>query len=84
MRTYERPPETVTASEIANWVYCPEAWRLDALGLPSGNQPERAAGIRHHAHKATAERVAGSSIALGRILIVLALLALVLLWALSR
>ena len=23
------PLETVTASEIANWVYCPEAWRLD-------------------------------------------------------
>ena len=37
-------PETVTASEIANWVYCPEAWRLDALGLPSANQQERDGG----------------------------------------
>jgi hypothetical protein len=84
MGTYERPPETVTASEIANWVYCPEAWRLDALGMPSGNQPERAAGTRHHAHKATAERIAGGSIAIGRILIVLALLGLAVLWAVSR
>jgi hypothetical protein len=84
MRPHERPPETVTASEIANWVFCAEAWRLDALGLPSGNQPELAAGTRHHAHKATAERVAGGSIALGRILIIVALLALALLWALNR
>ena len=79
-----RPPETVTASEIANWVYCPESWRLDNLGLPSANQQERDAGTRHHAHKAVAEQVAGGSIALGRILVILALLALVVLWAVSR
>lgn len=76
--------ETVTASEIANWVYCPEAWRLDALGLEPENQPERAAGTRYHTRKATVERVAGSSIALGRVLIALALLGLALLWAVSR
>jgi hypothetical protein len=80
----KKPPETVTASEIANWVYCPEAWRLDALGLPSANQKDRTAGTRHHAHKATAERVAGGSIALGRVLILVALLALALLWAVAR
>jgi hypothetical protein len=34
------------------------------------------AGTDHHTAKATAQRVAGGSIALGRILIVLALLAL--------
>jgi hypothetical protein len=29
-----RDPEIVSASEIASWVWCPEAWRLGAeLGL---------------------------------------------------
>lgn len=84
MRPHERPPETVTASEIANWIYCPESWRLDALGLDSANQQERAAGTRHHAHKAVAERIAGGSISLGRVLIILALLALALLWVVNR
>jgi hypothetical protein len=27
-----RKIETVTASEIADFVFCPESWRLDALG----------------------------------------------------
>ena len=71
-------PDTVTATEIANWAYCPESFRLAALGHRSTNQPERDRGTQHHASKATAERAAGGSIALGRILIVLALLALLL------
>jgi CRISPR/Cas system-associated exonuclease Cas4 (RecB family) len=77
-------PETVTASEIAEYVYCPEAWRLSATGAPSANRPERDAGTIHHARKAAAEVTAGRSIAIGRILILIALLALAMLWAISR
>ena len=79
-----KSPEIVTASEIAEFVYCPEAWRLARLGHESTNQPEREAGTTHHARKATAERVAGGSIAVGRWLILAALLALAALWAFSR
>jgi hypothetical protein len=41
---HDKLPETVTASEIANWVYCPESWRLDALGHEPANQLARDAG----------------------------------------
>jgi hypothetical protein len=80
-----KPPETVTATEIASFVYCAEQWRLEhGLGLRASNQPQRYSGTRHHAHKAIAERVAGGSIAFGRIMIIAALLALALLWASTR
>jgi hypothetical protein len=79
-----KPPETVTASEIGEWAFCPEALRLRLTGVPSANQPERDAGIDHHSRKAGAEVTAGLSIAIGRILIVIALLALAVLWAFNR
>jgi hypothetical protein len=75
--------ELVSASEIASYVYCPEQWRLQyGLGLRPGNQAALAAGTRHHARKAVAERVAGGSIGLGRLLLAVAciLLALLLVW----
>ena len=84
MRTDNRPLETVTASENADFVFCPEAWRLNALGVPSANQTERDLGTTYHAHKAIAERVAGGSIAFGFGLIIFALLTLTLSWFLSR
>jgi hypothetical protein len=59
------PLETVTASDIANWVFCPEAWRLSATGAPSVNQTTHDSGTAHRTEKATAEMVAGRSIALG-------------------
>ena len=63
----------ISASEIASWAYCPEAWRLETgLKLPSVNAPERAAGERHHVATARVERAAGGSIALGRVLLALA------------
>jgi hypothetical protein len=80
----KKPLDTVAASEIADFVYCPEAWRLARLGHGAMNQRERDAGALHHARKAVAEQIAGASIAFGRILIVLALIALALLWAVSR
>ena len=77
------PTNTVTASEIADFVYCAESWRLAQTGHDSANQGVQNAGTAHHAKKATAERVAGGSIAMGRILIVLALIALAA-WTLTR
>jgi hypothetical protein len=76
-------PETVTASEIADYVYCPEAWRLSATGATPANRLERDAGTYRHARKAAAEVTAGRSIAIGRILILIAVLALAML-AISR
>jgi hypothetical protein len=72
----DQPPETVTASEIAEFVFCPEAWRLAQIGAPSVNQPVREAGTGHHGEKATAERVAGGTIALGWWLVVAAVIVL--------
>ena len=49
-----RGSEMVTASEIAAFVYCPEAWRLEhRLGLEAGNRA--ASGRTDHAGKAAAE-----------------------------
>jgi hypothetical protein len=76
--------DIVTASEIADFVFCPEAWRLAQFGHESANQSERDAGTAHHARKATAERIAGGAIAFGLGLITLALVALALIWFLSR
>ena len=76
--------EIVTAAEIGEFVYCPEAWRLAHTGHESANQFARRAGTAHHQRKAVAERVAGSFVALGRVLIVAGLLGSVLVWCLSR
>ena len=77
-------PELISAAEIACFAYCPEQWRLQyGLGLPAGNRQAMAAGTRHHARKATTERIAGGSILLGRALVLLAALACVL-WLLWR
>lgn len=73
-------PDMVTAAELACWAYCPEQWRLEyGLGLESENQTSLEDGTRHHVWKAVAERVAGGSIWLGRLLVLLAALALLLL-----
>ena len=50
-------PETVTASEIADFVYCPESFRLSAIGHQSANQAARHHGTAHHTAKAASERV---------------------------
>jgi hypothetical protein len=74
----------VTASEIASYVYCPEQWRLQhGPGLEPGNRAALDEGTRHHSRKAAAERVAGGALALGRLLVLLALLVL-LLWVIYR
>ena len=76
----QRPNDLISAVELATFVYCPEEWRLQyGQGLSPENQAALDAGTRHHARKALAERVAGGSIALGRLLIALAVVVL-LLW----
>lgn len=63
----------VTASEIAEFVYCQEKWRLEfGLGLEPRNRAALGAGTRHNARKAFAERMAGALIGVGRILAILA------------
>jgi hypothetical protein len=77
--------DLVSASEIACFAYCPEQWRLQyGLGLEASNRAVMAAGGRHHAWKAVAERLAGGLIVIGRLLAVLALLGLLALLWLSR
>ncbi len=81
----KRKRELVTATEIACWAYCPEQWRLQhGLGLKTENRAGLAAGDRHHARKAVVERVAGMFIALGQVLLVLAMLGGLLLLMFSR
>jgi hypothetical protein len=73
-------PGMVTASEIAAFAYCPEQFRLQyGMGLEPENRASLDAGNRHHARKSVAERIAGGAITLGRILAVLAAVALLLL-----
>jgi hypothetical protein len=72
--------ELVTAAEIAAFVYCPEQWRLQyGLGMEAGNQAALDAGTRHHERKAVVERIAGGSIGIGRMLVILAVVVLLLL-----
>jgi hypothetical protein len=78
-------PEIIIAQEIASFVYCPEAWRLQyGFGLEPTNQESLNAGRRHHARKTIAERIAGLGIAVGRSLIVVSLVLLLLLWLVWR
>jgi hypothetical protein len=78
-------PEMVTAAEIACWAYCPEQWRFQyGLGLEPGNRAVLDAGTRHHERKAVAEQVAGGSIGIGRVLIVVCVLLLLLPWLVWR
>ena len=74
--------DLVTAAEIGAFVFCNEACRLEhGLGLLPESQAARNAGTQHHARKAVAERVAGGSIGIGRLLVVLAAVVLLLvLW----
>jgi hypothetical protein len=73
-------PDRGTASEIAAWVYCPEQWRLEyGQQLEPENQKALAAGGRHHASNAIAERLAGGSLGIGRVLVAAALVGLLLL-----
>src|SRR4051794_33726552 len=57
--------DVVSASEIASWAWCPESWRLDALGAEPENQAARERGEEAHARKAAVEAGSRSAISLG-------------------
>jgi hypothetical protein len=80
-----RAAQLITAEELSCFAYCPEQWRLQhGLGLAPVNQDVLNAGVRHHARKAVAERLAAFLIMVGRALVIGALLVLALWWVLSR
>jgi len=66
-------PELVSASEIASWEWCPESWRLDAVGAEPSNRADRLRGRRHHARTAWAEVWSRPARWIGLVLLVSAL-----------
>lgn len=70
--------DVVSASEIASWEWCPEAWRLEARGEEPENEEELARGDAFHAHT-TATEIASRRVAvLGRWLLIFGLVVAVL------
>lgn len=47
-----RRHELVSASEIASWEWCPESWRLDAVGAEPTNRADRLRGSKYHSFTA--------------------------------
>lgn len=83
--TDKRPETLITAAETACFAYCAEQWRIQyGLGLKPGNRAALDAGTRHHDRKAVAERVAGGSISLGRLIVAVAMVVLLLIWLVWR
>jgi hypothetical protein len=71
----KRRDDLVTASEIASWAWCPESWRLSALGAEPSNRADMARGETHHASKAAFEEDSRSFISVGWCLLAFAVLA---------
>lgn len=67
-----RNDDVVTASEIAAWAWCPESWRLGALGLEPGNKAALVRGEKHHERKAWFEVFSRKLIRVGLILLAFA------------
>lgn len=76
--------DLVSASEIAAWEWCPEAWRLDALGMEATNQADRLRGKKHHAGTAFVEVWSRRLVWCGFVLLVLAAAIAALSFALGR
>ena len=73
-----RDDDVVSASEIASWAWCPEAWRLgQGLGLRPGNEERLEEGERIHARTAATERHSGVALRVGLVLLALGVVALV-------
>lgn len=70
----KRSDDMVSASEIAAWAWCPESWRLKALGHEPGNGRALRRGERRHTFLARFERWSGAAVRLGVWLFVLGLL----------
>lgn len=72
----KRNDDLVTASEIGQWAWCPESWRLESLGAESANRAALARGGTHHARKSAFEVLSGVAISLGWWLLAVGLLLL--------
>lgn len=59
--------DLVSASEIAAYAWCPESWRLKALGHEPGNQDALVRGETHHMRQAAFEQRMQTLITVGRI-----------------
>jgi hypothetical protein len=79
-----QPLENVTASEIGDYVFDPQVWGDRITGKAKADQAMLDDGTRLHARKEAAVHASTGSIALGRILVVIALIALAVLWAMNR
>jgi hypothetical protein len=59
-------PDVVSASEIASYAFCPEAWRLgSALGLTPNNERELVRGEEIHEKTAAVEERSQRALRLG-------------------
>jgi hypothetical protein len=80
----KRTDDVVSASEIAQWAWCPEAWRLEALGHEPGNQQAIKRGETFHALTALFERWSSVAIRAGIWLLVVGLFLAALAFVLGR
>lgn len=76
--------DIVSATEIADWAWCPEAWRLKSLGHDSSNQAALKRGEKHHGRKAWYEVLSRSAISFGWWLVALAVVLVVLALVMGR
>src|SRR5262249_27914316 len=76
----KRNDDVVSASEIAAWAWCPESWRLSALGAEPENRAALKRGEKFHARTAAFESRSRSAISLGAWLVAVALVSLVVFW----
>lgn len=66
--------DVVSASEIASWEWCPESWRLEALGEKSENTEELARGEMVHSRTTALEVSSRKAVILGWWLLALGLI----------
>jgi hypothetical protein len=76
--------DVVSASEIASWAWCPESWRLSALGAEPENQAALARGRRFHTRTSAVEVWSRRAARLACWLLVVAVLLVALWYALTR
>ncbi len=79
-----KPTDVVSVSEIAAWEWCPESWRLEALGEEPENKAELARGRAFHARTSAFEVWTRRAVYLGLSLCALASLIAALWYALFR
>jgi hypothetical protein len=79
-----RDDDVVSASEIAAWTWCPESWRLEALGAEPENRTAIERGETFHARTAGFEVGSRTAISLGWWLLAAGLLLAALIFVLVR